>query len=67
MTRAQRSKVIREFYRSLAVELHSHLASGSGFIYLNKYGESEENEVVELRKDMLEREYNRLFKKGEPL
>lgn len=63
MTRAERTKWTRDFYHCLAVELNSHLANGSEFIYLDG-SEDVREDIVALRIKILTQEVKRLAKKG---
>lgn len=61
MTREEKTKWAREFYFTLAVELESHLANGSEFIY--SHGWKDES-VVDLREFILKKEVARLRRLG---
>ncbi len=48
-------RVRAEFYRSLAVELESHIGNGSGFLYIEPDGSDSTRGAVSIREGILNR------------
>jgi hypothetical protein len=65
VTRYKRQQVIRSAYRSLATEVDSHLANGSGFIFDEPSGEASADEMVALRVKVVRQVAAYLFKKAD--
>ena len=64
MTRALRQKVIQSIYFSLATEVESHLANGSGFIFEEPGGYDSPQNVIDLRVKVVKQVVAYLFKKA---
>jgi hypothetical protein len=65
MKRSERKAERADFLRILAIELDSHAANGSGFIFQTRDGEDAPEEVVKLRLAILERVVGWLERKAD--
>lgn len=66
MTRQERSKVIKQMWRTIAVELDSHFENGSDFIFFEPNGSESPDHIVRIRSKVLRSAIAHAKKRGAP-